>query len=91
MGLLWLISQERLDFAMKEIIYDLLCVGKSHKTFTINPEVRDSRETLMIQSYAHCDCTLHSLTVPSCLYLAHALLLSLLEDEYWPEGLPGDS
>lgn len=23
---------------MKEIIYDLLCVGKSHKTFTINPE-----------------------------------------------------
>lgn len=24
---------------MKEIIYDLLCVGKSHKTFTINPEV----------------------------------------------------
>ncbi|KAM9479222.1 protein furry homolog-like isoform 16-T16 [Salvelinus alpinus] len=32
------IAQERLDFAMKEIIYDLLCVGKSHKTFTINPE-----------------------------------------------------
>lgn len=31
--------QERLDFAMKEIIYDLLCVGKSHKTFAINPEV----------------------------------------------------
>lgn len=31
--------KERLDFAMKEIIYDLLCVGKSHKTFTINPEV----------------------------------------------------
>lgn len=24
---------------MKEIIYDLLCVGKSHKTFAINPEV----------------------------------------------------
>ncbi|XP_053470600.1 protein furry homolog-like isoform X1 [Ictalurus furcatus] len=32
------IAQERLDFAMKEIIYDLLCVGKSNKTFTINPE-----------------------------------------------------
>uniref|UniRef100_A0A8C2CN65 Furry homolog, like n=1 Tax=Cyprinus carpio TaxID=7962 RepID=A0A8C2CN65_CYPCA len=30
--------KERLDFAMKEIIYDLLCVGKSQKTFTINPE-----------------------------------------------------
>ncbi|KAF3834581.1 hypothetical protein F7725_027139 [Dissostichus mawsoni] len=35
------IAQERLDFAMKEIIYDLLCVGKSHKTFTINPEQKD--------------------------------------------------
>lgn len=33
--------KERLDFAMKEIIYDLLCVGKSHKTFTINPEVSE--------------------------------------------------
>ncbi|XP_061680051.1 protein furry homolog-like isoform X3 [Syngnathoides biaculeatus] len=32
------IAQERLDFAMKEIIYDLLCVGKFHKTFSINPE-----------------------------------------------------
>ncbi|XP_077574079.1 protein furry homolog-like isoform X2 [Stigmatopora nigra] len=32
------IAQERLDFAMKEIIYDLLCVGKFHKAFTINPE-----------------------------------------------------
>lgn len=38
--LLCLLPQERLDFAMKEIIYDLLCVGKSHKTFTINPEVK---------------------------------------------------
>lgn len=32
--------QERLDFAMKEIIFDLLSVGKSTKTFTINPEVK---------------------------------------------------
>ncbi|XP_076873674.1 protein furry homolog-like isoform X3 [Brachyhypopomus gauderio] len=32
------IAQERLDFAMKEIIYDLLSVGKSQKTFAINPE-----------------------------------------------------
>uniref|UniRef100_A0A4W3ID12 Furry homolog, like n=1 Tax=Callorhinchus milii TaxID=7868 RepID=A0A4W3ID12_CALMI len=32
------IAQERLDFAMKEIIFDLLCVGKPSKTFTINPE-----------------------------------------------------
>ncbi|GCB67843.1 hypothetical protein scyTo_0000781 [Scyliorhinus torazame] len=34
------IAQERLDFAMKEIIFDLLCVGKPSKTFAINPEVR---------------------------------------------------
>lgn len=32
--------QERLDFAMKEIIYDLLCVGKPAKAFSLNPEVR---------------------------------------------------
>uniref|UniRef100_A0A4W4H4J5 Furry homolog, like n=1 Tax=Electrophorus electricus TaxID=8005 RepID=A0A4W4H4J5_ELEEL len=32
------IAQVRLDFAMKEIIYDLLSVGKSQKTFAINPE-----------------------------------------------------
>ena len=31
--------QERLDFAMKEIIFDLLSVGRSPKTFSINPEV----------------------------------------------------
>ncbi|XP_039986284.1 protein furry homolog isoform X4 [Xiphias gladius] len=32
------IAQERLDFAMKEIIYDLLCVGKPIKAFSLNPE-----------------------------------------------------
>nr|XP_019944025.1 PREDICTED: protein furry homolog isoform X7 [Paralichthys olivaceus] len=32
------IAQERLDFAMKEIIYDLLCVGKPAKAFSLNPE-----------------------------------------------------
>ncbi|XP_029372753.1 protein furry homolog isoform X2 [Echeneis naucrates] len=32
------IAQERLDFAMKEIIYDLLCVGKPAKAFGLNPE-----------------------------------------------------
>lgn len=31
--------QERLDFAMKEIIFDLLCVGKPAKAFSLNPEV----------------------------------------------------
>lgn len=31
--------QERLDFAMREIIFDLLCVGKSAKAFSLNPEV----------------------------------------------------
>ncbi|XP_045546146.1 protein furry homolog isoform X7 [Salmo salar] len=32
------IAQERLDFAMKEIIFDLLCVGKPAKAFSLNPE-----------------------------------------------------
>uniref|UniRef100_A0A8C6KUG6 FRY microtubule binding protein n=1 Tax=Nothobranchius furzeri TaxID=105023 RepID=A0A8C6KUG6_NOTFU len=32
------IAQERLDFAMKEIIFDLLCVGKPSKGFSLNPE-----------------------------------------------------
>ena len=32
--------QERLDFAMKEIIFDLLCVGKPAKAFSLNPEVQ---------------------------------------------------
>ncbi|KAM9733099.1 protein furry homolog isoform 3-T3 [Menidia menidia] len=32
------IAQERLDFTMKEIIYDLLSVGKPAKAFSLNPE-----------------------------------------------------
>ncbi|XP_046719128.1 LOW QUALITY PROTEIN: protein furry homolog [Silurus meridionalis] len=32
------IAQERLDFAMKEVIFDLLCVGKAAKAFSLNPE-----------------------------------------------------
>ncbi|XP_066555822.1 protein furry homolog isoform X3 [Amia ocellicauda] len=32
------IAQERLDFSMKEIIFDLLCVGKPPKAFSLNPE-----------------------------------------------------
>jgi len=35
---MWLLCQERLDFAMKEIIFDLLLVGKSYKTVFF-PEV----------------------------------------------------
>ncbi|KAG5844678.1 hypothetical protein ANANG_G00165020 [Anguilla anguilla] len=32
------IAQERLDFAMKEILFDLLSVGKPAKAFSLNPE-----------------------------------------------------
>uniref|UniRef100_A0A8B9HLY5 Furry homolog a (Drosophila) n=1 Tax=Astyanax mexicanus TaxID=7994 RepID=A0A8B9HLY5_ASTMX len=32
------IAQERLDFAMKEVIFDLLSVGKPAKAFSLNPE-----------------------------------------------------
>lgn len=35
--------QERLDFAMKEIIFDFLCVGKPAKAFSLNPEVWTTR------------------------------------------------
>lgn len=39
-SLVFYFFQERLDFAMKEIIFDLLCVGKPAKAFSLNPEVR---------------------------------------------------
>lgn len=37
--------QERLDFAMKEIIFDLLSVGKPVKAFSLNPEVLNHSHT----------------------------------------------
>lgn len=39
--------QERLDFAMKEIIFDLLCVGKPAKAFSLNPEVTHISLTIL--------------------------------------------
>lgn len=36
---MFIFLQERLDYAMKEIIFDLLCVGKPAKAFSLNPEV----------------------------------------------------
>lgn len=63
---------------MKEIIYDLLCVGKSHKTFAINPEVKQRRD----------------LSVDGVTFLwdiSHTLpVFALPEDEYWFESLLGD-
>ncbi|ETE68380.1 Protein furry-like protein, partial [Ophiophagus hannah] len=35
---IYILLQERLDFAMKEIIFDFLCVGKPAKAFSLNPE-----------------------------------------------------
>lgn len=44
-GVICSFVQERLDFAMKEIIFDLLSVGKPAKAFSLNPEVgRRSRK-----------------------------------------------
>lgn len=71
-----LLLQERLDFAMKEIIYDLLCVSKSHKTFAINPEVRLSHECWQNLCFVPC--------------LTSSFALPPTEDEYWFEGLLGD-
>ncbi|TNN54718.1 Protein furry [Liparis tanakae] len=45
------IAQEKLDFAMKEIIFDLLSVGKPAKAFSLNPEVKTANTD--IQSRAH--------------------------------------
>lgn len=39
---MFIFLQERLDYAMKEIIFDLLCVGKPAKAFSLNPEVHVS-------------------------------------------------
>lgn len=46
----WFFFKERLDFAMKEIIFDLLCVGKPAKAFSLNPEVR----VLLLNAYTLC-------------------------------------
>lgn len=43
------VSQERLDFAMREIIFDLLCVGKPLKAFSLNPEVCTVSRTLVLR------------------------------------------
>lgn len=72
-----MLLQERLDFAMKEIIYDLLCVGKSHKTFTINPEVKYRQD-------------LKPLWERWCILSYSMSMPTLLEDEYRFAGLLGD-
>lgn len=45
------LQQERLDFAMKEIICDLLSVGKSAKAFSLNPEVKCLLNLLFLSIY----------------------------------------
>lgn len=47
-----LFIKERLDFAMKEIIFDLLSVGKPAKAFSLNPEV-GVQECLRIRMVYH--------------------------------------
>ncbi|KAI1241934.1 hypothetical protein IHE44_0005442 [Lamprotornis superbus] len=42
------IAQERLDFAMKEIIFDFLCVGKPAKAFSLNPEQKDGEPPMPV-------------------------------------------
>lgn len=51
--------QERLDFAMKEIIFDLLSVGKPAKAFSLNPEVKKKigwHSILFTQSHTDHQC-----------------------------------
>lgn len=76
--------QERLDFAMKEIIYDLLCVGKSHKTFAINPEVMQRPdESFLLTASGFSSIKSYAIACPMS-------ASALPEDEYWPESLLGD-
>lgn len=65
---------------MKEIIYDLLCVGKSHKTFAINPEVRQTKTSCS-------DNIRDNVGGISPLNLS---VFALPEDEYRFAGLLGD-
>lgn len=67
---------------MKEIIYDLLSVGKSQKTFTINPEV----------TY-RCDLTLRyfqNVNTFFCSFFTLSFFTFLPEDEHWFASLFGD-
>lgn len=70
------ILQERLDFAMKEVIFDLLCVGKPAKAFSLNPEVK------------YCQITKYVVALSQC-YGTHILISCSVENEYWSQSIPG--
>lgn len=68
--------QERLDFAMKEVIFDLLCVGKPAKAFSLNPEVQ------------YCQFTIDVVAL-SQRYGTHILVFCSIENEYRSQSIPG--
>lgn len=76
--------QERLDFAMREIIFDLLCVGKPAKAFSLNPEVRT---TCLRATFRNMTNIIKSVTLE---FSFSALVLFCAEDEYRSESIPGD-
>lgn len=70
---------------MKEIIYDLLCVGKSHKTFAINPEVKLRDKTSGSGVFGELVSSLSSMS-----YLSLSPSVALSEDEYRFASFLGD-
>lgn len=39
---------------MKEVIFDLLCVGKPAKAFSLNPEVKYYQIIIAVVALSHC-------------------------------------
>ncbi len=74
--ILFLILQERLDFAMKEVIFDLLCVGKPAKAFSLNPEVKYYQITKYVVALSQC-------------YGTHVLICCSVENEHRSQSIPG--
>lgn len=89
--------QERLDFAMREIIFDLLCVGKPAKAFSLNPEVHTKQLMCLHATFRNMTNIIKSVTLEfsfSALVLFfavffHCLVVVCAENEYWFESIPG--
>ena len=58
------IAQERLDFAMREIIFDLLCVGRTVKVITPEVKIKSSLICIMkrnLNIFVMCECMVHTM------------------------------
>ena len=58
------IAQERLDFAMREIIFDLLCVGRTVKVITPEVKIKSSLICIMkrnLNIFVMCECMVRTM------------------------------